>query len=148
MSIHNHERNIDSTFQFIIFSGNYRSRSSQNALQHERWSKLPGLDPISRSSTAAPFGTPFTLHTVGILVVIPPEIHERLPDIHEWLPNLPESNVRAIGTPEELMAGSFRNNFYILPGQIKRCNTKDMRPEWREKSENIKVGTMSWVLVL
>jgi hypothetical protein len=115
----NHERNIDSTFQFIIFSG-----SSQNALQHERWSELPGLDPVSRPSTAAPFGTPFTLHTVGI-VVIPPE-----------MPNLPESNGRAIGTPEELMAGSFWNNLYISPGQ------KDMTPEWREKSENIKVGTM------
>jgi hypothetical protein len=40
---------------------------------------LPGLDLVSRSSMVAPFGTPFTLHTVGI-VVIAPEIHERLPE--------------------------------------------------------------------
>jgi hypothetical protein len=38
-------RNIESTIQFIIFFGNYRSRSSQNALQHERWSKIAGTGP-------------------------------------------------------------------------------------------------------
>jgi hypothetical protein len=41
-------------FHIMIFSGNYRSRSSQNALQQEIWSKLPGLDPVSGSAMAAP----------------------------------------------------------------------------------------------
>jgi hypothetical protein len=47
---------MESTSQFIIFSGNYRSRTAQNALalQHERWSKLPGLDPVCGSAMAAP----------------------------------------------------------------------------------------------
>jgi hypothetical protein len=39
--------NIDSTFQFIIFSGNYSARS-----------KLPGLDPVSGSAMAAPYSNP------------------------------------------------------------------------------------------
>jgi hypothetical protein len=40
-----------------LFSGNdmYRSRSFQNALQHEIWSKSPGLHPVSGSAMAAPF---------------------------------------------------------------------------------------------
>jgi hypothetical protein len=55
-------RNIDSTCQFIIFSGNYRLRSSQNALQHERWGKLPGWtrfpDPLWRQPSYGQVGSP------------------------------------------------------------------------------------------
>jgi hypothetical protein len=53
----------------------------ENALQHERWSKLLGLDPVSGSAMAVVRAIPRYTETP-----------ERLPDIHEGLPNLAESN--------------------------------------------------------
>jgi hypothetical protein len=83
---------IDSTSKFIIFSGNYRSRSSQNALQQVRWSKLPGLDPVSGSAG----GTLDTVKSVVRAIPNSTETPECLPDFHEGPPNLAESNVAHI----------------------------------------------------
>jgi hypothetical protein len=52
-------RNIDSIFQFIIFSGNYCSRSSQNALQWVNcrdWTRFP--DPLWRHPSYGQVGSP------------------------------------------------------------------------------------------
>jgi hypothetical protein len=52
-------RNIDTTFQFIIFSGNYCVRSSQNALQWVNcrdWTRFP--DPLWRRPSNGQVGSP------------------------------------------------------------------------------------------
>jgi hypothetical protein len=52
-------RNIDSTFQFIIFSGNYSARSSQNALQWVNCRDLTRFpDPLWRHPSYGQVGSP------------------------------------------------------------------------------------------
>jgi hypothetical protein len=79
-------RNIDSRFQFIIFSGNYSARSSQNALQWVNcrdWTQFP--DPLWRHPSYGQVGIVRT-------ILSSTETPECLPDIHEGPPNLAESN--------------------------------------------------------
>jgi hypothetical protein len=70
--------------------------SSQNALQQVRWSKLPGLDPVSGSAMAAPFirsslGSPSCDGNSRT----PPEIHEGPPNLawFRWPPSYGANSV-------------------------------------------------------
>jgi hypothetical protein len=84
---HESERTSSPRSNLSYFLGTtlYRSRSSQNALQHKRWSKLPGLGPVSWSAMA--------VKSVVRAIPSSTETPERSPEIHEGLPNLAESNV-------------------------------------------------------
>jgi hypothetical protein len=102
-------RNIDSIFRFIIFSGNYSSRSSQNALQWVNcrdWTRFP--DPLWRHPSYGQV-QPGSRRDLAVRRVVLPgwvksvvraipsstETPERPPEIHERLPNLAESNARS-----------------------------------------------------